>query len=119
MLTKLVFFFSVEEGNGIHWFVLCRREPLFYEIFNSLGTSEEYVRAILSHLAGECEFNETPVQAVTSKACGLFCIFCVIERYFNEDLDLEALLNDSFTNNFVKNEEMVKDFFAKENFDFS
>ena len=106
----LIFFSSVLDGEGIHWFALCHRELGHYEIFDSLGTEASYIKEVLKEFAGFCMFNETAVQAKTSKSCGEFCLFYIIQRYFNEDLSLEALLENCFSLDCAKNEEIVLTF---------
>ncbi len=113
MLLTFSCHFSVSEGDGIHWFVLCHRERGCYEIFNSLGSTKEYVRKLLNNFRGYCEFNETAVQAPGSTTCGLFCIFFIIQRYFNEDLSMQDILNENFSANLSTNEQIVATFFRK------
>ncbi len=98
----------------MHWFVICRREHDLYEIFDSLGTSSTAVKNILKIFFGKCDFNETALQAKESSACGEFCIFFAVQRYFNEDLDFAELLNEYFTTDFIKNEQSVKKFLNNE-----
>ncbi len=102
--------FSVSEGEGLHWFFLCHREQSHYEIFDSLGSNHLYIRHILKNIKGYCDFNETAVQGEKSTSCGEFCVFFAIQRYFNEDLSLQELLEECFTTNTTQNEEIVKSF---------
>ncbi len=89
---------------------MCHRTTGDFEVFDSLGSNERYIQQILKHVKGTCEYNETAVQSKESKSCGQFCLYFVIQRYFNEDLDLEELLEDSFGTDCAKNEEVVLTF---------
>ncbi len=79
-------------------------------MFDSLGVEKQTVRNILAHLEGECDFNETAFQAKDSSACGEFCVYFAIIRYFNEDLDFAEVIKEHLTSNFNQNEEKVKVF---------
>ncbi len=57
-----------------------------------------------------CVFNNTALQEESSKSCGHFVIYYIIERIFNEDLDFHELLNDIFSNDKSMNEGIVNDF---------
>ncbi len=102
--------FSVLDGDGMHWFALCHRSPGEFELFDSLGSTEVYIKELLKNFTGFCVFNETALQANDSKSCGHFCLFYVIQRYFNEDLTLEKLLEEWFSLNCARNEEVVHKF---------
>ncbi len=101
---------SISSGPGLHWFVLVRREDILYEVFDSLGTSKSFIKSVLKHKAGLCDFNESPLQTQSSTACGEFCLFFILHRYFNEDLDLHDILDEFFTQNLAENEVIVKNF---------
>ena len=107
------YFFSTTAGSGLHWFVLCRREENLYEIFDSLGSSKSTVQKVLSGVVGQCDFNETSVQPKSSEACGQFCIFFAIQRYFNDDLEFGELLNEDFAENLELNKKKVLSFIQK------
>ncbi len=102
-------FFSISSGEGIHWFVICQTSKSTVEIFDSLGTSAEYIKNKIP-LQGIFEFNTFPVQCRDSYYCGAFVIYYIIERYSNLDLEFEDLLNDIFTPSCNKNQEKVKAF---------
>ena len=80
-----------------------------YEIFDSLGTSDEYVLQNI-HFLGDCHLNTTILQDETSISCGQFCIFYIIHRLHNLDLDYSSFLNDFFSENVGINEERVSTF---------
>lgn len=58
------------------------------------------------------EYNMTPVQAKNSKSCAEFCIFFVVNRLMNLDLEFEDLVNDIFDVNCNKNEGTVQEFMS-------
>ncbi len=90
--------------------MLRRHEDLF-EVFDSLGITVEDVRRYFQNqFHGVFEFNESPIQSLDSSACGEFCIFYVIQRYFNEDLLMEEILEEWFSKDLNKNESIVKTF---------
>ena len=91
-----------------------RRAENEFEVFDSLGTSTSYIEETFKNFKGYCSFNETPLQAKESRACGEFCLFYVIQRYFNEDLDLQEILEEWFSFNLHENEIIVKDFLRHE-----
>ncbi len=64
----------------------------------------------MQQFRGECDFNETPFQAQDSTACGEFCVYFAIHRYFDIDLDFGEIVRELFSNDFQANEGKVKDF---------
>ncbi len=91
-----------------------RREEEEFEVFDSLGTTLSYIQNTFQDFRGECVFNQNPIQAKNSLACGEFCLFYVIQRYFNEDLDFEEILEEWFSVNLHDNEIIVKTFLRHE-----
>ncbi len=71
-------------------------------LFNSVGSNE----------ALTCDFNVTKLQDETSVLCGQFCIYFIVQRLFNDDLEFAELLNEIFSENVVENEHSVQDFLA-------
>ena len=86
-----------------------------FEIFDSLGSTEEFVTQFLrkQKRKGTREFNTTRVQAQDSEMCGKYCLYFIIQRIFNDDLDFEELLNEIFEANTAKNEVLVEEFFVE------
>ncbi len=113
-MTNLFFalFSSTAEGEGIHWFFLAQRQKGYFELFDSLGIKGETVKEILKNFSGECHFNETAFQAKDSAACGAYCIFFAVIRYFNQDLDFAEVIHDHFNSNLGANERKVTDLIA-------
>ncbi len=108
-----MFPFSVKTGAGLHWFVICRPTEYCVEIFDSIGTSNEFVANLPIPYSGHCEYNTTAVQPSTSANCGEYCVFFVCMRYFNLDLDFFEVLNEYFVENKEFNEREVLDFIKK------
>ncbi len=105
-----IFLDSVASGSGVHWFVLHRRSSDLYEVFDSLGTTAAYVKKVLRR-KGFCDFNVTRLQSSSSKNCGKFCLYFIIERYFNLDLSYDELLLSAFSTNLEENENCIHNFF--------
>lgn len=80
-------------------------------MLDSLGTSDVYVREKLKLPKGSYQFNTQALQPLGSKSCGLFVSFLAIYRLSNLDISLQRLLRTFFSDNLVKNEKLVKDFF--------
>ncbi len=93
--------------------MVCHREDNYYEYFDSLGSSSIRVKQTLHQFVGKCDFNETALQARESIACGEFCIFYVVQQYFNEDLDFFDLMQEFFSADVEKNELYVNAFIKK------
>lgn len=72
-------------GPGKHWFLVLKIENHF-EVFDSLGTSEEEVKSRLGTSIKKCFFNSSPVQAAASVLCGQFCCYFALVRLYNADL---------------------------------
>ncbi len=100
---------STSLGSGQHWWLLYRASDSLVECFDSLGTSESYVRAHIP-FGHYCVFNNTALQTEDSISCGLFTVFFIIERIFNEDLHYEELINEIFSTDKLGNEHVVKQF---------
>ncbi len=114
----LSFLYSTATGAGLHWFVLHRRHSAeeTFELFDSLGVTSEFVKKTVKYQEKSsdhtvvCVFNETRLQETNSTSCGEFCVFFIIQRMFNEDLDFETFINEVFSKNPSKNEEAVQVF---------
>ncbi len=94
------------------------RAPLEFELFDSLGSSEEFIKTLFysnQNKAKICDFNVTKVQDEASVFCGQFCIYFIVQRLFNDDLDLTELLNEIFCENVAENEQSVQDFLSQIN----
>ena len=86
---------DVSSKPGRHWFIILKVAAKHYELFDSLGSSNSYVRQHIPY-SGICQVNETPVQKQSSSSCGEFCLYFIIHRLFNLDLSFLYFLNDFF-----------------------
>jgi hypothetical protein len=101
---------SPSNQPGSHWIVIIRSEENILEIFNSLGCStlddlKPYLRNFSDKMV--LEFNSDQFQPNTSKNCGYFCIFFIIHRVLNYDLSFATILEDYFSPNIAKNDQIV------------
>ncbi len=97
----------------MHWFVLHRKEKTYHELFDSLGSTATFVRKYFQNQKGLFDFNVTRFQSNESVKCGQFCVFFIVERYFNQDIEFADLLEEIFTENVEENEKRVEDFFSQ------
>ncbi len=102
-------FFSIAIGEGKHWFFLFKSQEDVLELFDSLGSDEEYIRTYLPYKA-IYEFNTFPVQCDDSELCGRFVLYYLVWRFFNLDGEYEDVLNELFTSNCKINEGRVNKF---------
>lgn len=110
---QLSFYAFISKANnpGIHWFVVYNLYNTI-EVFDSLGSSEAYLRRHFSYL-GKYMFNTTPVQCKDSSTCGDFVCAFIIFRIFNIELDFQQVLNDFFGLDCETNEQTVSAFLGE------
>ena len=106
---------DLSSGSGAHWFCLLRTSKNTLECFDSLGITDDKKKnlELYCHVKGvkDIEFNETPFQLEHSDSCGLYCVYYIIKRMYNLDLDFEHLLEEIFDDkNKEENELVVKQF---------
>lgn len=98
---------------GEHWFVIYRNEKVI-ECFDSLGIDSEKLSILQENITfkgtNKLKFNKTQVQSNTTSTCGYFCIYFIFQRFYNRDLKFAELLNEIFSVDVNKNEEIVKQF---------
>ena len=82
------------------------------EIFNSLGATDQDIRAV-KNLATKVQYNDTAVQGTKSIKCGEFCLYVAFYRLLDFDLSLKEVLSDLFTDNYERNDEIVSNFSKK------
>jgi hypothetical protein len=93
--------------KGSHWMLVIRGKKNI-EFFDSCGSSEEFVKKFLKfNKKHYCDFNKSPLQPITSEACGEFCIFFAHRRLLNKDKTFSNALNICFTHDLHKNNEKV------------
>jgi hypothetical protein len=87
-----------------------RSKPGKYEIVDSLGTSQHFID---NHFSGmkTVSFNTGRLQPQNSSLCGMYAVFCGIQRLSNEDLSLRKLLSLLFSVDLKENDRMIQDFF--------
>ena len=102
-------FFSIAIGEGKHWFFLYKSHEEIFELFDSLGVDEDYIRTFLPYNA-IYEFNSFPVQCDDSELCGRFVLYYLIWRFYNLDGEYEDVINELFTVDCKENEDIVNKF---------
>ncbi len=75
-----------------------------------MGNNVNDLRDILKNLNGELMVNTTALQPQESLLCGEFCIYFIVHRLFNADLEFDEFLNTMFTEDVNHNEDKVKEF---------
>lgn len=107
---------DLSTGLGKHWFCLLKIAQNKYEIFDSLGFSEEKQEQFLKYLKFpkrttlSFKYNISPVQSNESHSCGLFVLYFLCHRLHNLDLKFHDLFNDIFSNDSAENENLVSKF---------
>lgn len=107
--------FDTSDLPGSHWFVISR--PLkhtYLEVFDSLTLSEfkiKQLKIFWRFKLTRFECNETILQENDSDTCGYFCLYYVLNRCYNYDLDFQTFLSSYFSSIPSENEILVKEFF--------
>lgn len=98
---------------GQHWFCLLKYKQNVYEIFDSLGITEEKETIIKSFIKiknAKFYFNVTQLQSLETNTCGLFVLYFIVNRLFNFDLKFNFFLNEYFLDNVNTNEQLIEEF---------
>lgn len=95
------------ELQGSHWFVCVRSGEEHIEVFDSIGTHFDYVKAKFSHYCSNIEYNTTPTQDRSKSTCGLHCIYFIIHRVLDFDTEYAEIMSQIFGPDLEKNEENV------------
>ena len=110
----LVFNSDTSDKQGQHW-LCCFKEKKTLLCFDSIGIDnnkkvllEKY--CVISGV-NQIHFNETQFQLLTTDTCGKFAIYFLIQKSYNKDLTFGELLEDIFSDEPLKNESIVKNFF--------
>lgn len=103
---------SPRHHSGSHWLVILRSQKDTIEIFNSLGFQNlAQIRPYLNfNFRTHLTYNNTAFQLSSSSSCGLYCIYYVVFRLLNLDMDFEEVLDEIFCSNKVENENKVAKF---------
>mgnify|MGYP000031468852 CR=1 FL=1 len=81
-------------------------------VFDSLSTDPKFVEENLRHLGSSFEISSTATQPESSTLCGEYCIFALVMRTFNLDLDYTDFLQSYLSTDKSANEESVKNFMS-------
>lgn len=99
---------------GQHWFCLIKRNVKEYELFDSLGVSNDKLNFFkennIFRKNSVVKFNESPLQISTSNTCGLFVLYFLIHRMHNLDMSFSSLMDEIFDLNLRINEDKVLEF---------
>ena len=93
--------------TGQHWFVVLKHEKQ-YELFDSLGQGEKYLTEL--NISGKLTFNTTVLQGSNTDTCGAFCLYYIVHRLLNFDLDFEEFMNDFFSASLSVNDRNIARF---------
>lgn len=106
------------EGGPLHWCSLIKMHDSSVEIFNSLGSCHDSLYKANIRIPRVTHFysNETPVQMPNSPTCGEFCLYFIVSRYYNMDLDFSEALECAFSADKQLNENKVKHFMETKDF---
>lgn len=107
------YIYSTAENPGKHWFIVFVFDDVC-EVFDSLGANPHFIKTYLPKYSKYAEYNTSAVQSKTSKLCGEYCLYFIINRLLNLDLHFEEVCNILFSDNCEKNEKQVVDFIENE-----
>lgn len=97
--------------NGSHWIAFVRLDTYECEIFDSLALNIEKIVPFFNFKQKlKFTYNSTPVQSITSKLCGKFVVTFLIERMLNQTMEFDDLLENIFSSDLSKNDNIVTDF---------
>lgn len=102
--------FDLSSGKGTHWYIILRYDNSSYELFDSLGLNDDKKSLLKKYckIKKDLIFNKTQFQRNDSDSCGYFCLYFIIERLHNYDLDFNDLLSNIFNSeNLDANERQV------------
>ena len=84
-------------------------------MYDSLGITERKKRLLQKYVPKEfaITFNSKRFQDINSTTCGKFILFYLINRFHNQDLPFQEVLNFLFKADSLKNEKKVENFLRK------
>lgn len=94
---------------GSHWFTVFKTSATTCETFDSLGQSEETARQRVGKFS-HCVFNQSRVQADSSKNCGKFAVYFCVTRVLNYQEPFPEVFSECFTPDLDFNESVVNRF---------
>jgi len=97
--------------SGKHWIAFIKLDDKYCEIFDSLGVK---INELLPHFNFTQKikfiYNDNAFQSPNSKLCGKFVITFIVERMLNQTMDFDELLENIFSEDQQKNDEIVTNF---------
>lgn len=100
--------------KGSHWICAIKLHKNELEIFDSLGVKiKNLVKYFKFKKKITINYNKNPVQDLSSILCGKFVIMYIVERMFNQDMEMKDLINEIFVQNLKTNDEIVLNFFKQ------
>ena len=103
------------ELQGSHWFVCIRSDEDHIEVFDSIGTNLDYVKAHFSRYSSNIEYNTTPTQDKSKITCGLHCIYFISHRVLDFDTEYAEVMSLIFESDLEKNEKKVLQYISELN----
>ena len=111
---------DVHKGIGKHWYCVVKLNKSVLECFDSLGIDERKKAFLTTNFnlknITKIKYNVTQVQSSLSDTCGYFVLYFLIQRFHNQDLNFNDLLNEIFQKDVEQNEILVRNF-AKVHFE--
>lgn len=102
---------SNSEDKIGHWVTLFWKKNNEIEFFDSLAyINFKEIKKELPKQIIALEYNTTPVQPKTSKNCGYYAAWYIINRFFNEQDNYKHFLNNIFSPNKETNEKNIEQF---------
>jgi hypothetical protein len=101
---------------GSHWFAIGQFSDE-HEVFDSLGANETFLYENLRNLRfNHLNYNTIQYQPNDSLNCSKYVLYWLISRVLNPDLTFENLLEEIFSDDPIKNEQIVNNYFTKKEF---
>ena len=86
-----------------------------YEIFDSLGVDRTKGKLLRKYIPKHfcATYNVQPFQVKTSTSCGLFCMFYIVQKHYNNDSSMQEIVSKMFSADPHKNELKVARFLKR------
>ena len=103
---------SSNDLPGIHWRTVIKRDEHLIELYDSLGITQEESNRLLFKIdqTSRAISNSTRLQPKDSENCGKFCIYFILNRYMDWDLEFNDVLNEIFSLDQNENDKKVLEF---------
>ena len=111
-ITNFVIVNTSHSGTkGLHWIVVYLSPFRILEVFDSSGIHFEVISSALKrHNPYNIIHNILPYQKLGTKNCGIFCIYFILNRILNLEVNFYDLLDKIFSSNLELNDGKIKDF---------